>query len=266
MEVLPPEMGPDIEGGKNSICDIKCIDQRGHIYIVEVQKNFYEGFLKRIQYYGAKAYVDQILTGDEYKKLKPVILLSILDHVIFKDHDNYISFHHTVDKRTGKSQLQDLSYVFIELPKYKMQGDPKTLEDYWMYLFAHWDHNEIPKGTPAEIQEAYTTLEKMHWSKEAMEYYFKVELKSMDEHCKIQTALRQGMQKGLEQGREQGLEQGLVKGLEQGLAKGREESLEQGRKEKVKIIKNLFESGMELKTIAMCMELSVEDIKKLIEK
>lgn len=136
-----------------------------------------------------------------------------------------------------------------------------------MYLFAHWDHNEIPKGTPAEIQEAYSTLEKMHWSREMMEYYFKVELKSMDEHCKIQTALRQGLAKGREEGLEEGKEQGLAKGREEGILQGREEGLEwglaKGRKEaRIETAKQMLRDGMSKEMVHKYTHISLEDIEE----
>lgn len=264
VEILPQEMHPEINAGKRYICDIRCKNQLGNYYIVEIQKNYFDGYLKRIQCYGARALTSQILKGEEYKKLTPVILLSILDHKVFDDTVDYLSFHRNVECKTGKSYLGDVVYVFVELPKYKLTQEPSTPHDYWMDFFTNWDKKtKTPVSAPQEIKEAYETLEEIHWSEDTMDTYFRAFIHEMDTNAKLKTAeergLKMGMEKGLVQGLEQGLKEGIEKGIEQGVKKGKEEE----RKEMIKI---MAKNGMSTTQIAKGLDLEEDVVDKILEK
>ena len=59
-----------------------------------------------------------------------------------------------------------------------------------------------------------------------------------------------------------GVKKGLSKGLKQGLSKG----LKQGRKQQARIdAKNFIAAGVPISTIASCMGLSIDEVKKLAE-
>ena len=82
-----------------------------------------KGFEKRAQYYAAKAYSRQLSSGQEedgkYQNLKEVIFIAIADCIIFKDKTEYKSDHVILDKNSHEHDLQDFSFTFIELPKFK---------------------------------------------------------------------------------------------------------------------------------------------------
>lgn len=117
-------MDPDIASKKQSIVDVLCRDSSGIQYIVEMQVAKTKGFEKRAQYYAAKAYSSQAHKGGQYQDLKGVIFIAIADFILFQDKLAYKSDHVTVDKTTYEHDLKDLSFTFIELPKFL-----KTKED-----------------------------------------------------------------------------------------------------------------------------------------
>src|SRR5437879_1693480 len=47
VKYLTPEQSPRIPSMKNTIVDVKCTDQNGHIFIVEMQMSWSKSFLKR---------------------------------------------------------------------------------------------------------------------------------------------------------------------------------------------------------------------------
>src|SRR4051812_29682003 len=47
IDYLTPEQSPRIPSMKNTIVDVKCKDQHGHIFIVEMQMTWSKSFLKR---------------------------------------------------------------------------------------------------------------------------------------------------------------------------------------------------------------------------
>ena len=190
VELLPTEQFPRIETAKRSILDVKCTDQRNHQYIVEMQNEKLANFTKRSQFYVANAYVSQLGKGVDYIKLNPVVLLAIIDDTLFPKKKGYISHHHTLDIKTHEKDLEDLSYAFVELPKFKKKEEElKTAEDQWLYLFRNAQKmNDIPKNIPEEIKEAYKALEEFNWTSEEREAYFKANLAIADEIDASRTA------------------------------------------------------------------------------
>ena len=138
IQFLPKDQAPLITETKSSILDIKCTDQRQMQYIVEMQNKTVPGFLKRAQFYASHSYITQLPSGSSYVEIKPVILLAIANYELFGAKERMISYHRTLDIHTLENDLQDLSYVFIELPKFtKNQSELETLQDKWLYFFAN---------------------------------------------------------------------------------------------------------------------------------
>ena len=109
---------PDIAAKKTSIVDILCRDEKNNTYIVEMQVAKEKGFEKRAQYYAAKAYISQMNAGGQYHDLKEVIFLALSKFIIFPDKTEYKSDHVILDKKTYDRNLKDLSFTFVELPKF----------------------------------------------------------------------------------------------------------------------------------------------------
>ncbi|MFV0505574.1 MAG: Rpn family recombination-promoting nuclease/putative transposase, partial [Bacteroidales bacterium] len=65
IEYLPAELVPEIYGLKDSIVDVRCKDNRGRQFIVEMQIVWTQGFESRVLYNAAKAYVKQLNKGDK---------------------------------------------------------------------------------------------------------------------------------------------------------------------------------------------------------
>ena len=96
LEILNPYVAPKIRGLKDSYLDIKAKiidiatgDRR--TVIIEMQVLNVEGFEKRILYNAAKSYSTQLISGQGYSLLNPVIALTITDFVMFSELSNVIS-------------------------------------------------------------------------------------------------------------------------------------------------------------------------------
>ena len=57
LEYLPAEQVPQIPALKNSIVDVRCKDQKGRQFIVEMQVSWTNAFLQRVFFNSSKAYV-----------------------------------------------------------------------------------------------------------------------------------------------------------------------------------------------------------------
>jgi predicted transposase/invertase (TIGR01784 family) len=207
VELLNPFQIPSHKQAKRSIVDVLCKDQAGDIYIVEMQVPHQPDFLKRAQFYASNEYVSQLEVGEEYGELRPVILLSIVNHVLFPGNDKYISDHATLDIDTKDHHLKDVQYTFIELPKFtKTLDEARTIKEKWVYFFknAHKDMDipESVRGT--KIYAAYESLERFRWNAEQRRAYFEANLALQDESVKLKDAIKRGEKKGREEGEKKG--------------------------------------------------------------
>lgn len=202
LEFLPQEQLPFISESKFSVLDVRCTDQRNFQYIVEVQNKLMVPYLHRVQYYASHAYTGQMKKSQKYDALKPVTMLSILNHTLFPEDVPYLSYHQNVEVETGQSYLKDLSYAFIELPKFHLtQEQVKTAEEQWIFMMKEATHcDTAPQDLPSEIKEAWNVLEEHAWSDEEREAYFKMKLAMMDEEATIDTAREEGEIIGMEKG------------------------------------------------------------------
>ena len=123
IEYLSPEQVPNTILGKNSIVDVKCIDNDGRAFIVEMQSEWSNVFRKRLLVNGSKAVVKQMdrkYQEDKAKKfqeLKPVYVLAVVNGNFSKGKDWY---HHLqiIDSKNQDVIIDGLDYVLLELPNF----------------------------------------------------------------------------------------------------------------------------------------------------
>jgi predicted transposase/invertase (TIGR01784 family) len=74
---LPPEQSSPLPGMKFSVVDVKCRDERGKVYVVEMQVLNVEAFEKRVVLNAAKACTMQLEAGEAFSGMAPVVALTI---------------------------------------------------------------------------------------------------------------------------------------------------------------------------------------------
>lgn len=285
IEFLPVERLPRTAESKKSIVDVLCTDERKFQYIVEIQNKYMQNYLQRAQYYISHLYASQLMRNKNYLDLKPVTLLSVLNHSIFPVHIDYLSFHENIEKDTKESYLNDMSYAFIELPKFnKKLNELETIEDYWVFMMKEATHmRDIPKKAPQEIKLAYEILEKHKWTPEEFLAYEKANIALMDELDAMRTAkeegmkkgMKKGIQKGIQKGRKEGIKEGVEKGIEkgrkEGIKEGMEKGREEGRKEAERVLTQemalqLLKNQFKIETIMEITRLTQQEIESLLLK
>ena len=90
--IANPFQMPILPNMKTSIIDVKATDFRGNTFIIEMQVADIIGMDKRLLYYTSKEYSQQIVSGEKYTELNPVIFIGIFDfllalYVIQKTHN-----------------------------------------------------------------------------------------------------------------------------------------------------------------------------------
>ena len=182
VEFLSTIQDAEIASKKQSIVDVLCEDKNGVQIIVEMQVAPTKGFEKRAQYYAAKAYSRQLNKGQEadglYENLKAVIFIAIADYIVFPDKTEFKSDHIILDKATYEHNLQDFSFTFVELPKFKKERieELDTTLDKWCYFFKY-----AAKTSEADMQkisssyktigDAYEVVNQYNWNEQQLIAY-----------------------------------------------------------------------------------------------
>jgi predicted transposase/invertase (TIGR01784 family) len=198
VEITHPYQLGKLSGGKSTIVDVKAKDEKGNVFIVEMQIAEFDFFHKRILYYTSQSYVSQLDEGVEYKKLQPVYFIGILEFEIGKN-PNYFSRHKVLDVVTKEQIVQDVEFNFIELPKFsKTIEQLETSIDQWTYFIKNAENlTLIPENVTDEgLREAYLEADKQNWTKLELEDYLRASIKERDEIGRIEFAEKKGEIKG----------------------------------------------------------------------
>ncbi len=232
VEFLPTINIPDSAEQRVSIVDVMCRDKAGAKFIIEMQVVSTLEYLKRAQYYAARAYVGQRTKEVKYKDLKEVIFLAICNQTILPEHEHYISYHVMLEQTTNKNHLKDFSYTFIELEKFNKSAEALSSQlDKWIYFFKHAEEGDVfPQQLMKDehIHQALDEMKSFNWSEEELLAYEHVEY----EHY----AYIGNMALAKEEGKIEG---------------------------KIEIAKKLKAVGMDDKQIAVITELTIDEISKI---
>jgi predicted transposase/invertase (TIGR01784 family) len=215
VEFLSPIQDAEIASKKQSIVDVLCRDKNGVQIIVEMQVAPTKGFEKRAQYYAAKAYSRQLNKGQEadglYENLKAVIFIAIADYIVFPDKTEFKSDHVILDKNSHEHDLQDFSFTFVELPKFKKEKieELDTTLDKWCYFFkyaAKTSEADMKKiaGSYKTIGDAYEVVNQYNWNEQQLIAYEQETKRVWDNRSVLEFQLDKAKAEGMEQGMEQG--------------------------------------------------------------
>ncbi|MEG4328864.1 Rpn family recombination-promoting nuclease/putative transposase [Microcoleus sp. herbarium5] len=256
LEIIDPYLASRVPYLKDSYLDVKARLAGGATVIIEMQVLNVASFAKRVVYNAAKTYSTQLIRGQGYFKLKPVIALTITDFEMFENDPEVISQFVFKEKNCLFDYVDpEIELIFIELPKFNKQlDDLETLTDKWIYFMKNAPSLEIVPSTMetvSEIQQAFAIANETNLNPEELADLEEREMFILDQ----QGVLLKGIEKGIAQGREQGIAEGREEGREEGVALGmREKALEIARQ-----LLNVLDN----QTISQTTGLSVEDIQNL---
>lgn len=240
---LAPDNVPEIPALKYSIVDVRCFDNHGRHFIVEMQLQWTPDFIKRMIFNAASTYVRQLKKGEEYQDLSPVYGVALLDTQFDKvspEWFHHFRMAHAVDKN---NVLDHIQLILIELPKFQ----PTTTKDKKLTILWLRFLKEINEKTQeidphllevAEIKQALTLLEVASYNEE--------ELLAYDQRWDAVSS-----EKTLLRGK---FAEGIVKGRAEGRAEVRTE-----------MVRSLHQLGLSIEQIAVAAKLSHPEIEKILE-
>ena len=241
IEYLPSEMVPDNPLRKNSIVDVRCKDNKGRHFIVEIQMIWSPEFKQRVLFNASKAYVRQMGSGEKYDLLQPVYSLNLVNDVFEPDLEEYYHYYRMVHVEHSERVINGLQLVFVELPKFTPHTySEKKMEVLWLRYLTEIDEKttKVPEELleNPEIKKAVTVLEESAFTPEQLLGYEKFWDIISVEKTLISSAERKGLEKGKAEGR---------------IA------------EKYEIARNMKSANIPIESIMQFTNLSKEEIEKL---
>ncbi|MBL0709471.1 MAG: Rpn family recombination-promoting nuclease/putative transposase [Colwellia sp.] len=246
LDIIDPYNIPQLKGMKDTFVDVKAVLEDNAKIIIEMQVLNHEGFENRVLYNTAKNYSTQLVKGEQYHLLKPVIALTIVDFDMFPDNDALINYFKVLNKKDFSLYNHDIELIFVELNKFtKALEECKNDQDNWLYFLKNAGELEfMPKNLPKTIETAYETTRTANMKPEELELQYKKQEFIAVSKLSISLASKIGMAKGLEQGLEQGIEQGR-------------------QEEKLTLAKAMKLQGVDIITISKVTQLNEQEITLL---
>ena len=258
VEYLPTELVPENPGKKDSVVDVRCEDQQGRQFIVEMQMYWNQYFKSRVLLNASKAVVKQLKDGEGYNLIQPVYCLNLINDIGFESEPE--EFYHDyaiVNVAHSDRIIEGLRFVFVELPKFRPESiAEKKMAVLWLRFLT--EINRKTDEAPAELLEneatrkALSLVEKSAMTEAQLHAYDKFWMAVTDEAGFLEARYHRGMTEGLEKGRAEGMEKGRAEGRAEGVAKANREHAS-----KMKAL------NMPDEIISQITGLSMEEIEKL---
>ncbi|NPD82494.1 Rpn family recombination-promoting nuclease/putative transposase [Prevotella sp. PINT] len=257
IELLESESNQNARDDKFNRVDIKALNSKNEIIIVEIQQSRELYFLERILYGSAKAISEHISLGEKYDKVRKVYSINILyfdlghgADYLYHGKVSFVGVHkHDELKITTKEEdvikIKTPEEIFPEyfiIRVNEFNDVARTPLEEWMdYL----KNGNIKDDTTAPgLSEARTKLQYLSMSRQEKSAYDKHVEDIMVQNDILDTAKMEGRAEG----RAEGLKEGLKEGIEQG---------------RLETAKALHQMGLSNEQIAQATKLSIEKLKEL---
>ena len=201
LTIINPYNPGKIMSLKETYLDVKAVLNNGSMVVIEMQVAPMAAFNKRVAYNLAKAYSNQLVTGEDYPLLNPAIALTITDFIMFKQSNEVIN-QFVFQEKTQKFEIlnEELKLIFVELPKFKKSIEQlESLSDRWIYFIKETSHlQEIPEnlGQVSEIKFALNLANQANMTVEELDVVDRRGIMLQDERGKLIYAEEKGLKKG----------------------------------------------------------------------
>ena len=135
VEILNPYGLKEQLTDKLTVVDIRARDQAGRIFQIEVQLSMTGALRSRMLYVWADLLDGQLVEGEDYGRLKPVIAIWLLGGVLFRELDGYHHHFEVRESSTGHRLSDLLSLHILELPRWTEAFGALDDEASWMLFF-----------------------------------------------------------------------------------------------------------------------------------
>ncbi len=233
------------EYDRRAVFDVYCKNDKGEVFLVEMQKGEQQFFKDRSIYYSTFAIREQAPRGEWNYELKGVYTIGILNFCFDKEREgNYYHEVKLMDTATKEVFYDKLVFIYLEMPKFtKQENELESLFDKWLYVIRNLAAlMERPRVLQEKVfAHLFEAAEIAKFSR-VERYEYEESLKAYRDWFSVMaTAELRGEERGKE------------KGLREGLEKGRIE-------ERLRNARGLKARGVDAEIIAQVTGLSVDDI------
>ena len=239
---LTTENVPESPFSKHSIVDVRCLDNHGRHFIVEMQLQWINDFVKRMLFNTAATYVKQLKKGELYQNLSPVYGLALIDDTFTAEQE---WFHHycMVNVNDKNKSLDDIQLVLIELPKLKpTKIAEKRLAILWLRFLK--EINEKTENVDPSLLEVDSIREAL--SLLEVTAYNSAELLAYDKSWDAVSSEKTLLTGKYEQGKNEGRAEGEMKA-------------------KAEVVKKMHSSNLPISEIAKFTELSEKQVAAILK-
>lgn len=254
IELLESEGNQTSRDDKFNRVDIKALNSKDEIILVEIQQTREYYFLERILYGVAKSITEHISLGDRYDKVKKVYSINILyfdlgtgEDYIYHGQTNFVGLNkkdllQISSKEKDVLSMRTPAEVFPEYYLIRVNAFDKIAENHLEEWMRYLKTGQIDESTTAPgLKEARRRLEYISMSRSERQAYDAHINNIMIENDVMYTAHIEG----------------LVEGRAEGHAEG--QSIE-----KIETARRLRSMGLDVAAIAKATGLSAEDIEKQV--
>lgn len=233
------------EYDRRAVFDVYCKNDKGEVFLVEMQKGEQQFFKDRSIYYSTFAIREQAPRGEWNYELKGMYTIGILNFCFDKEREgNYYHEVKLMDTATKEVFYDKLVFIYLEMPKFtKQENELESLFDKWLYVIRNLAAlMERPRVLQEKVfAHLFEAAEIAKFSR-VERYEYEESLKAYRDWFSVMaTAELRGEERGKE------------KGLKEGLEKGRIE-------ERLRNARGLKARGVDAEIIAQVTGLSVDDI------
>ncbi len=218
LDYLEREHVPHFVTLKRTIADVKCTDEQGRVFIVEMQMNWTDSFKQRLLFGASQAIATQLDQGEDYKLLQPVYGLGLIAAIFDKTDPDW--YHHYRLTKKGKPDgevIDQLQLIFIELPKFPVHSsEEKQRRLLWLRFLR--EINERTETVSEELTAIPEIAEAMHFAERAA--FTKGQITAYNAYWDAVRVERTMKADGYAEGEAKGYAKGEAKGLVQGRAEG----------------------------------------------
>lgn len=134
---LNTEIGREYEDDKESRLDLLVLTDANESINVEIQFSNKYDMIERSLFYWAGIYHSMLTKGKEYKQLRPVIVINILNYDMMNEIDLFHTMFHLRESIKYIKLTNLMEFHFIEMPKLLRDWKADKL-DPWNNVLARW--------------------------------------------------------------------------------------------------------------------------------
>ena len=264
-KLLESESNADSEEAKQNRVDLLAEDERGVLYLIEVQNETEFAYFQRMLFGASKLVTEYINRGQGYENVRKVYSVNIVyfnlgqgKDIVYHGKTEFRGIHDGDILQLSPFQQQkfeadvvsDLYPEYFILKANDFNRWSRVPLEQWLYVLSTGD---IPEDADAPgLSAAREKLKLARMTKDELATYYR--------HLDNVVILRDNIETARIEGRIEGREEGRIEGREEGLAEGREEGIEENKRETARKMKAL---GMTADVIAQVTGLSVEEVNEL---